>query len=572
MFLLDGLRRAGSARTGDEKQAVFTRANRITSLARACLGVIVAGLLVICAGRCGATSITEFSITPGYPTQPFGIVQGPDGRFWFTEFYANGIGSISTNATTSATTVTNILLPTSGAKPFGITVGTDSNIWFTEFDGAKIGCMNTNGTLLGEFPVPTPASRPMGIVSGPGGFLWFVERDGSKVCVMTNHQAFASNTVVTNAGFLEIRTPTSNCYPCNLTVGPDNNIWFTEAASGVGQIARLNVNAAPIPLLTSSNIQEFTLSDSNCQPFGITVGPDNALWFTEYVDNRIGRMETNGITTNEYALPTAGAPYGITAGRDGSLWFAESSVSQIGRITPNGTNTNAVIAEFVIPSLSSGVASFPALMATGSDGNIWFTENNGDSIGKITDSPITVNVLATQLTNGTVFSNYVAYFQDTDPTNGPVTAYTAAIKWGDGAVSSGTVTVSSSPPYFDVSGTHTYTTPALYEVVVTVTDSDTSHDMGGGIFSGTNSFTVTSSNGLPTLSIQQLGTNVVISWPGSYPGFQLQVVTNLVKGVNNWINVSGTPVLVSSSANPGQMLYEVTNFINHPKVYYRLMK
>jgi streptogramin lyase len=569
MFFVDGLKVVGSVKAGIRKPAITGGPRPTASRARVCLELALTGWLLMWAGRSAGTSITEYAIIPGYSAQPFSIVQGPDGRFWFAEFFANAIGAISTNATP---VVTNILLPTSGAKPFGITVGSDSNIWFTEFDGAKIGCMNTDGTLLGEFPVPTHASRPMGIVSGPGGFLWFVERDGSKVVVMTNHQAFVSNQVVTNAGFLEIPTPTTNCYPCNLTVGPDNNIWFTEAASGVGRIARLNVNAAPIPLLTSNNIQEFTLSDSNSQPFGITVGPDNALWFTEYVDNRIGRMETNGITTNEYALPTAGAPYGITAGKDGSLWFAESGVSQIGRITPNGTNTNAVIAEFAIPSVSSGVASFPAFLAVGSDGNIWFTENNGDAIGKITDSPITVNVISYQFTNGILFSNFVAYFQDTDPTNAPATAYTAVINWGDGSSNIGVVTNSSSPPYFTVAGTHTYTMPALYEVIVTVTDNDTSHDMGGGVFARTNTFSVTSTNGLPALSIQQLGTNVVISWPGSYPGFQLQVVTNLVKGSNNWVNVTGTPVLVSSSANPGQMLFEVTNFINLPKVYYRLMK
>jgi virginiamycin B lyase len=567
MFFVDGLIQAGLLRAGIRKRAIFGGARVIAFRARTCLGLALTGWILMWAGKSQATSITEYTISPG--NEPFSIVQGPDGRFWFAEFVANAIGAISTNATPI---VTNIVLPTYGSKPFGITVGADSNIWFTEFDGARIGCMNTNGTLLGEFPVPTPASRPMGIVSGPGGYLWFVERDSSKVVVMTNHQAFVSNQVVTNAGFLEIPTPTTNCDPCNLTVGPDNNIWFTETAIGIGQIARLNVNAAPIPLLTSNNIQEFALSDSNSQPFAITVGPDNALWFTEYLDNRIGRMETNGTTTNEYALPTAGGPYGITAGKDGSLWFTESTVSLIGRITPNGTNTNAVIAEFAIPSVFNGVASFPAFLAVGSDSNIWFTEYSGAAIGKITDSPITVTVNTYQFTNGILFSNIVADFQDTDPTNAPATAYTAVINWGDGSSSSGFVTNGPSPPFFNVTGTHTYATPALYDVIVTVTDKDKSHDMGGGVFSGTNTFSVTSTNIQPALSIQQVGTNVVISWPGSYPGFQLQVITNLVNGHNNWTNVSSTPVLVSSSANPGQMLYEVTNFINQSKLYYRLMK
>jgi virginiamycin B lyase len=50
--------------------------------------------------------------------------------------------------------------------------------------------------------------------------------------------------------------------------------------------------------------------------------------------NRIGRITPVGAVT-EFPLPTAGsAPVGITAGPDGNLWFAEQAGNRIGRITP----------------------------------------------------------------------------------------------------------------------------------------------------------------------------------------------------------------------------------------------
>src|SRR5437867_1070567 len=42
----------------------------------------------------------------------------------------------------------------------------------------------------------------------------------------------------------------------------------------------------------------------------------------------------------EFTIPTSNSnPIGITAGRDGNLWFTENNGSQIGRITTAGTVT-----------------------------------------------------------------------------------------------------------------------------------------------------------------------------------------------------------------------------------------
>ncbi len=67
-------------------------------------------------------------------------------------------------------------------------------------------------------------------------------------------------------------------------------------------------------------------------PEGITAGPDGALWFTNSVNNSIGRISTAGVVTN-YTDPGIDLPDGITAGPDGALWFTNSGNNSIGRIT-----------------------------------------------------------------------------------------------------------------------------------------------------------------------------------------------------------------------------------------------
>ena len=79
-----------------------------------------------------------------------------------------------------------------------------------------------------------------------------------------------------------------------------------------------------------------------------------------------------------FALPTAGSvPDEITAGPDGNLWFTEDAGNRIGRITPSGT-----ITEFAVPTASSA----PGGITAGPDGNLWFAENTGNKTGRITPS------------------------------------------------------------------------------------------------------------------------------------------------------------------------------------------
>ena len=62
------------------------------------------------------------------------------------------------------------------------------------------------------------------------------------------------------------------------------------------------------------------------------------------------------------------------AGPDGNLWFTESDRGTIGRITPSGT-----ITEFPLEEQESG----PYGITVGADGNLWFTERFANQIGKI---------------------------------------------------------------------------------------------------------------------------------------------------------------------------------------------
>ena len=88
---------------------------------------------------------------------------------------------------------------------------------------------------------------------------------------------------------------------------------------------------------------------------------------------------------------SSAVPWMITAGPDGNMWFTEQSSNDIGRITPAG-----VITEFPISADAS-----PWGIVTGPDGNLWFTDSSStaSAIGRITPAGV-VTLFSSGLTAG----------------------------------------------------------------------------------------------------------------------------------------------------------------------------
>jgi streptogramin lyase len=79
--------------------------------------------------------------------------------------------------------------------------------------------------------------------------------------------------------------------------------------------------------------------------------------------------------------PGVSQPWGITAGSDGALWFTNQNNNSIGRITTAGVVTNYT---------GAGISG-PTGIAAGPDGALWFTNNGNNSIGRITTAGAVAN-------------------------------------------------------------------------------------------------------------------------------------------------------------------------------------
>ena len=154
--------------------------------------------------------------------------------------------------------------------------------------------------------------------------------------------------------------------PAGIVTGPDGALWFTEETGNkIGRMTTSGVVTNEIPIPTPASL-----------PAEIAVGPDNKLWFTEFDKNRVGRVDSL-TTIVDFPVPGAGSqPDGIVAAA-GAIWFTQFGSDQIGRMDPT---TGDVTDEY---STGNG----PGDITLGTDAGLWFTESLDNSIRRL--DPIT---------------------------------------------------------------------------------------------------------------------------------------------------------------------------------------
>ena len=232
------------------------------------------------------------------------------------------------------------------------------------------------------YPLPG-GSDPTAIMVAPDGTVWFAE-DSGRIGRITRSGSIIEYPVLGGCVPSSIVTPspvTSYCSIDSLALGPDGQLWYIK--TGVDRIGRLT---------TDGESTEFALA-SGSGPQRLVRGPDGALWFTER-SGRIGRITVQGHIV-EYTIPNSSAVLGdITVGPDGALWFVQTGCNsdssgtvypgRISRLTTDGLLTN-----YTPPN-----DAHPHSLTVGPDGALWFTHRScptspydnptGGGIGRIT--------------------------------------------------------------------------------------------------------------------------------------------------------------------------------------------
>jgi len=342
-------------------------------LRKPCGMVVLAGLLLfafpVTAGA-QPYSIDAFPI-PSQGTS-FGIAADADGSIWYTSSFPNVVGHVSPTGH-----ITEFPIPTTADSLSGIVIGPDDNIWFGEWSNPpgtpplnRIGRISKNGSNFREFDA-SGGGNPRYLILGPDRNIWF-----------TNGSGLGR---ITAAGDVTLFGPPASavCFgdTYGLTIGPDGALWVAVIL-GTGP-ARFDLGTEEFSVMS--------LWGCGTTVTNITTGPDGNLWLADFYRGSLARVTLSGVLTT-FDLP--GSSMGIvTVGSD--LFVVRAGpVSQISRIDPS---TGLVLDSY--PTVTP--FSLPENLAVDPSGNIWFNEQDGRNIGRLSRQPLRcIDALALKNSNG----------------------------------------------------------------------------------------------------------------------------------------------------------------------------
>jgi streptogramin lyase len=282
-------------------------------------------------------------------------------------------------------TVTRINLAPVGVttvSPEQIVVGPDNNIWFTARTTNDVCRVTPGPNTVQCFPTGFGVGTATGIAAGGDGKIWY--SNGAQLIARMNTDGTAPATGPTAGTPLSAGAPGSQVG--RLATDSQGNVWYLNGGIGFSQVAYVDKTTfSPFTFGSTPNA-------NSVQAFGgLTLGGDNAMWFTEAkfapATMKIGRITTpaNGAagTYSETTIAGSGAlnfPTDITKDASGDVWFSEfdNSPGQLNQFYANFLPGPGAVAINEFPNVINP-AAFGNLVTifNGPDNNIWLAEGGG---------------------------------------------------------------------------------------------------------------------------------------------------------------------------------------------------
>ncbi len=141
--------------------------------------------------------------------------------------------------------------------------------------------------------------------------------------------------------------------PNSVAVGPDGSVYIAETYHyGVRRVdaAGMITTVAGSGVLGFSGDGGLAISATLNNPYDVAVAPDGSFFVADLGNNRIRRVDPNGIITTvagtgpygfsgdggPATLAQLNGPYGVELGPDGSLYIADRDNSRVRRVGPDG--------------------------------------------------------------------------------------------------------------------------------------------------------------------------------------------------------------------------------------------
>ncbi len=288
------------------------------------------------------------------------------------------------------------------ANPWAIVFDSSGNAWVAEPNcNPAPTCINPPSGAIEEFSLQAGQPHLLNTYQPSTGVFnpTFLQLDGNGHVWFTDptNNAIGELTIGSNTWTQYTTGITAAAAPFGLVLDKNGNLWFAERESS--KIGFFNTS--------THTVVETTIPSANGQPFGMTYdATNNVVWYT--VDNApaIGTFAVtlNGaISIIEHStaagLANPPSPHMITMDSLGNLWYSEQGSDMVGKYTP-GTNTaiNYQLAGSICPTPGATPTPCPVTYISGisidSTGQVWFDEVQHALLGSLNPTTGAINLYA----------------------------------------------------------------------------------------------------------------------------------------------------------------------------------
>ena len=167
-------------------------------------------------------------------------------------------------------------------------------------------------------------------------------------------------------------TLTSDAGPTSIRIDSSNNVWFAESLAG---------NLGKIDSQTKE-MTEFTPNDGPlAEPFALMIDKEENIWIAEHIGPAITKFNPilESFDQVKFDNPES-LPFGMVLDKYDNIWVAQHVVDSLVVYDPY----NDRITEVTIPT----EGSFTQFVTSDNNGDVWFVEQRGAKIGKVSISSV----------------------------------------------------------------------------------------------------------------------------------------------------------------------------------------
>ncbi len=320
-------------------------------------------------GRGTRVIMTEYDL-PRPTAEPHDVIVDPQGTVWYSNFGEQYLGKLDPKTAQVTEYPVPVLKPGSPTGMLDLEPDKDGNLWLALMYQGGVAKFDKKTEKFQMWAIPpeinndaTQQSMVMPAESHVDGKVWMTDVDRRAL-----HRLDIASGKFDTFDLTKLLPKDRPHSAYGIKADSQNNLYFMDFSDqNIGRIDAKTGKATLYPTPTP-----------NSRPRRGMMDAQGRLWFAEYGGNRVGMLDTKTERIQEWEVPTPWtAPYDVTIDKNGELWSGSMATDRVVRLDPKSGQAT----EYLLPRSTNMRRVFVDNSTT--PVTFWVGNNHGAAIIKL---------------------------------------------------------------------------------------------------------------------------------------------------------------------------------------------